>query len=369
MVHFNYCKSFDFNCNCEYIKIFCFEKINLGINYNTFLCKCIQKRLMEIFAQTLLDININTYSWRNNGVFEIDVTVPNVNKKNVQDYILRTIDAVCGNLHFSNEDIDSFVFEFTKQRKQYKFNNFVYCHETIQELLYKLTPNSNSHNYFDAIKLLQNDLIANGFFVYSSSIDQKLSKSHVQAWSIHSEFPVIPVEKKIECRDTGNSVIMAVANMPVGDKKSAICFKLFSKLYGALLYHDIREKRGLSYYAGSDFSVIDEKLYVRIGTQSKNFKCIDDILIANCDKLTDADSIESIFDNIKRSMMNEIYSILDDPFLRISYEFEKDFFCLWPKLEKLDFYIKKVTAEDISKIARNISFTFTMGVIGDENKY
>ena len=137
---------------------------------------------------------------------------------------------------------------------------------------------------------------------------------------------------------------------------------IFSKLF-----NNVREKLSLCYYASSSVDYIKGIMFINSGIEVSNFqKAYDEILVQMEDikkgNISDMEMSAALLGTV-----NSINSTLDNPFILDDYYLGKIISDKMITLDELSDSIKKVTKEDVMKVAEKIQLDTVYFLKGCEN--
>ncbi len=137
---------------------------------------------------------------------------------------------------------------------------------------------------------------------------------------------------------------------------------IFSKLF-----NNVREKLSLCYYASSSVDYLKGLMFINSGIEVSNFqKAYDEILVQMGDikngNISDTEMAAAVLGTV-----NSINSTSDNPFILDDYYLGKIIADKMITLEELSQSIKKVTKEDVMRVAQKIQLDTVYFLKGSEN--
>lgn len=245
------------------------------------------------------------------------------------------------------------------------------------EVLNKITPQSLYEFY---LKILNESYVRIGVIGDITEEEVKDCFSNFNFNSINNKGELYPSEitQKGQVSQVTEKQDIIQAKLLVGfrfninhnstDKIKIIVFNsMFGGMFGSSLFMNIRENKSLAYDIASDLYLSKNILYVSCGIDSKNVELTSDLIIKELEQYKQGNIDESLLDNAKNFIINDLNEMSDYPFSTLTYKMREDIYKS-ESIEETIEIVKKITVKDIIEISNKIIldsiFTLTPG---DEN--
>ena len=149
-------------------------------------------------------------------------------------------------------------------------------------------------------------------------------------------------------------VVMQIYNIILGGFANSLFFK------------NIREKHSLCYYISSAFSYYDNTLYIRSGITKDNYDKVVELIKKEMKKPVKGDFSNELLEDAKNTYISSLTAALDYPANIVNNYYDN-------KVDNISLFkdriedIKKVTKEDVMKVAKDIKIN-TIFLFGGDSK-
>ncbi|MEE1043504.1 MAG: insulinase family protein, partial [Clostridia bacterium] len=137
---------------------------------------------------------------------------------------------------------------------------------------------------------------------------------------------------------------------------------IFSKLF-----NNVREKLSLCYYASSSVDYLKGIMFINSGIEVSNFQKAYDEILVQMEDIKNGEISDVEFSAALLGTVNSINSTSDNPFVLDDYYLGKIISGKIVTLDELAEGIKKVTKEDVIKVAQKIQLDTVYFLKGCEN--
>ena len=137
---------------------------------------------------------------------------------------------------------------------------------------------------------------------------------------------------------------------------------------GSSLFANIREKHSLTYDISSYLTLPKKLLLVTCGVEKNNIELTTDLVIKEIENYKNGNIEQSLLDNAKSYLLNDLKEVEDYPFSILAYSLET-LVSDRPSYEETVEGISKVTLEDVINVSKliKIDTIFTLEP-GDEDE-
>lgn len=143
---------------------------------------------------------------------------------------------------------------------------------------------------------------------------------------------------------------------------------MYGGVFGSSLFMNIREKRSLTYDISSELIVNKKLLVVSCGVDEKNVELTSDLVIKELEKYKQGNIDESLLENAKGFLVNDLKEMSDSPYSTISFKLET-IINNRPTTTKIIKDIQKVTLDDIIEVSNLIKLDTIFTLLpGDNNE-
>jgi len=143
---------------------------------------------------------------------------------------------------------------------------------------------------------------------------------------------------------------------------------MFGGIFGSSLFMNIREKHSLAYDISSILSMPKKMLVVTCGVAKKNIEVASDLVIKELENYRNGEIDETLLNNAKSYLINDLKEVEDFPFSLLAYTLETKLSDR-PSYKETMEGISKVNIDDIINVSKLIAIDtiFTL-VPGDEDE-
>ena len=146
---------------------------------------------------------------------------------------------------------------------------------------------------------------------------------------------------------------------------------VFNSVFGAgthsKLFNNVREKLSLAYYASSQLEKFKGMLIVNAGIEFENFDKARDEILLQLEEIKNGNISEHEFVSSINAIVNTCNSYYDDQRALASYYLSESLTDTNRSLDEYIDNIKKVTVEDVTKIAKKLKLDTVYFLKGEEN--
>ena len=240
----------------------------------------------------------------------------------------------------------------------------------------KITPKSLYKYYKQFLKYNNIDIFIIGD-VDSDIIKNDISEMfNVKTSSISYIDPVIKYEKdyseKVKTYPFTQSRLYLGANINNLSKHEKIYeISVYNIILGASpsskLFQTVREKYSYCYSISSASNRLDSLFIIRAGISSLNYENTKTEVLKQIQSMKDKDFTKKSVEEAKKMILSIIDEINDSPYGIIDHYFNKEYFGV-DSIEKQKEEIKKITKEDIVRVAKKINIDTIFLLKGDQDE-
>jgi len=120
------------------------------------------------------------------------------------------------------------------------------------------------------------------------------------------------------------------------------------------LFQNVREKESLAYTARSNYVRYKNNIYIRCGIEIENFEKAVSVIKEQLKDMENGKFTDEEIENAKKYVIAGLRTTREEQDAELSYYFGQELSDKFTSFEKYEEQIKKVTREDIEKVAQNI---------------
>ncbi len=167
------------------------------------------------------------------------------------------------------------------------------------------------------------------------------------------------VNKIVEKKDVNQAKLnIGFRTNTTGDSKDYYPLVLMNAMLGvyphSLLFRNVREKESLCYYIGSNIDKGKGLMVIYAGINKDDYEKAYDITIKQIESLQKGDFSDTLIDNSRKALINDLLQISDDPLAFLSSEYSHRLFQNTFDMEKIIKIIDKITKDDIIRVAKKL---------------
>lgn len=163
------------------------------------------------------------------------------------------------------------------------------------------------------------------------------------------------VEEKMDVTQ-GKLVIGADVNLDEPDSKYKI--SLYNVILGegatSKLFQNVRERESLAYTARSNYLKLKGNIYIRCGIEIQNYEKAVEVVKEQLDAMKNGDFTDEDIENAKKYVVAGLRTTKEEQDAELMYYLGQELSEEFTTFEEYEQKIKKVTREDIQKVAQNV---------------
>lgn len=163
------------------------------------------------------------------------------------------------------------------------------------------------------------------------------------------------VEEKMDVTQ-GKLVIGTDVNLDEPDSKYKI--SLYNVILGegatSKLFQNVRERESLAYTARSNYLKLKGNIYIRCGIEIQNYEKAVEVIKEQLDAMKNGDFTDEDIENAKKYVIAGLRTTKEEQDAELMYYLGQELAEEFTTFEEYEQKIKKVTREDIQKVAQNV---------------
>lgn len=163
------------------------------------------------------------------------------------------------------------------------------------------------------------------------------------------------VEEKMDVTQ-GKLVIGTDVNLDEPDSKYKI--SLYNVILGegatSKLFQNVRERESLAYTARSNYLKLKGNIYIRCGIEIQNYEKAVEVVKEQLDAMKNGDFTDEDIENAKKYVVAGLRTTKEEQDAELMYYLGQELAEEFTTFEEYEQKIKKVTREDIQKVAQNV---------------
>ena len=180
-------------------------------------------------------------------------------------------------------------------------------------------------------------------------------------YKINQVEPKVTVKEKqvVEEMDVTQGKLTIGLDLNLDNEEQKYDAMLYNAILGgsanSKMFQEVREKASLAYTAGSSYVRYKSNIFIKCGIEIKNYEKAMEIIRKQLNDMENGVFTDDDIENAKKGIISGIKSIDDEQDTEISYFFGQELTESKTSLEEYIEKIKKVTKEDIVKVAKSVA--------------